>query len=219
MFFYRPMKKERKHIAVITAHPDDETLWTGGWILDNPDNDYFVASLCRCDDTDRAPKFKKALQALGAEGAMGDMDDGPEQFPLPGEEVEWRITQLLPTHTFDLVITHSIFGEYTRHRRHEEIGRGAIGLWQSGRVKTKELWAFAFEDGGRTYYPQPLDDASLTYNLPEPTWKKKYEIVTNVYGFAADSWEAQATPRAEAFRQFYNAPAAYNWLLSAQIPT
>ena len=37
------------------------------------------------------------------------------------------------------------------------------------------------------------------------TWRlyfdEKYRIVTEVYGFAMDSWEARTTPREEAFRR------------------
>jgi LmbE family N-acetylglucosaminyl deacetylase len=38
--------KIRKSIAVIVAHPDDETLWAGGTILEHPSNDWFIVCLC-----------------------------------------------------------------------------------------------------------------------------------------------------------------------------
>jgi LmbE family N-acetylglucosaminyl deacetylase len=210
------MDSKTKTIAVIIAHPDDETLWAGGTILMNPGKQYFVASLCRKTDADRAPKFKKATKALGATGIMGDLDDGPTQTPLPDEQVETSILDLLPGMSFDLIITHSIYGEYTRHRRHEETGRAVINLWSSGRLQSKALWTFAFEDGGRVYYPAAIKEANLFYRLPQPVWQKKYNIIREIYGFAEDSWEAQATPKDEAFRQFYNAAEAKTWLNSAQ---
>jgi hypothetical protein len=40
----------------------------------------------------------------------------------------------------------------------------------------------------------------------------KYKIITNIYGFATDSWEAQTTPRMEAFWQFHNSLQAFQWL-------
>jgi len=210
------MDSKTKTIAVIVAHPDDETLWAGGTFLMNPGKQYFIASLCRKNDPDRAPKFKKALKALGATGIMGDLDDGSEQIPLTDERVETTIVDLLPAMSFDLVITHNIYGEYTRHRRHEEIGRAVINLWSSGRLLTRELWAFAFEDGGRVYYPGVMKDAELLYRLPQTVWQKKYSIIREIYGFAEDSWEAQSTPKEEAFRRFYNTAEAKTWLDSAQ---
>ena len=56
-------------VAVIVAHPDDETLWTGGLLLSHPEWSPFIVTLCRGEDSDRAPKFFKAMECLGAKGA------------------------------------------------------------------------------------------------------------------------------------------------------
>jgi LmbE family N-acetylglucosaminyl deacetylase len=211
------MDSETRTIAVIVAHPDDETLWAGGTILSNPGREYFIACLCRKDDPDRAPKFEKVLSILGAEGNMGDLDDGPEQIPLPDQEVENTILQSLPAKHFDLIITHSIYGEYTRHRRHEEIGRAVINLWHSGKINANKLWAFAYEDGHKAYLPIVDEDAPVFYPLPHEVWERKFDIITKIYGFATDSWEAQVTPKEEAFWQFENARQAHEWLNGGNI--
>ncbi|HEY8780332.1 MAG TPA: PIG-L family deacetylase [Mucilaginibacter sp.] len=211
------MDKKTKTVALIVAHPDDETLWAGGTILSNPEWQCFVASLCRKNDPDRAPKFEKALKVYGGAGAMGDLDDGPEQKPLAENEVQNAILQLLPSRHFDLVITHSINGEYTRHRRHEEVSKAVIKLWYSGDLKTDELRAFAYEDGHGAYFPVVVEEAPLFYALPHDLWEKKYSIITNIYGFDQNSWEAQTTPKEEAFWQFYNAEHAFEWLVNANI--
>ena len=88
-------EKGMKSVAVIVAHPDDETLWAGGTILSNPLWNCFIICLCRGNDTDRAPKFYEALNVLKADGIMGDLDDGPEQKPLAEGEVESAILKLL----------------------------------------------------------------------------------------------------------------------------
>jgi LmbE family N-acetylglucosaminyl deacetylase len=211
MFPYFLMNNKTKTIAIVVAHPDDETLWAGGTILGNPGKEYFIASLCRKNDPDRAPKFARVLNALGANGIMGDLDDQPEQIPLADEEVEQAILQLLPARQYDLAITHSIYGEYTRHRRHEEIGRAMINLWASGRLIINEFWAFAYSDGGRSHLPV-ADTSALLYNELSPgLWEKKYDIITEIYGFEKNSWEARTTPRAEAFHQFFTAGEALAW--------
>lgn len=199
-------------VAVIVAHPDDETLWAGGTILSNASWQCFIACLCRANDPDRAPKFAKVLNKLGARGRMADLDDGPEQTPLKDEDVQQCILELLPGHEYDLVITHNPYGEYTRHRRHEEVGKAVINLWATKKLQTQQLWTFAYEDGMRTYYPQPLKHADSFETLPPNIWAIKYDIMTRIYGFDKSSWEAQATPKTEAFMQFETPAAALQLL-------
>jgi LmbE family N-acetylglucosaminyl deacetylase len=207
-----PLQKRTKTVAVIVAHPDDETLWAGGTILSYPSWRCFVVCLSRKNDRDRAPKFAAALKKLGASGIMGDMDDGQEQKPIDENVVQDAILQLLPSMHFDLIITHSVNGEYTRHLRHEEIGNAVIKLWHAGKISADELWAFAYEDGHRSYYPWPIENAPVYYVIPKHLWEFKYDIVTKIYGFDENSWEAQTTPKEEAFWQFFNADDALQWL-------
>jgi len=194
--------KNSKSIAVIVAHPDDETLWAGGTMLTHPYNKWFVVCLCRASDTERAPRFYNTLKLLNAEGIMGDLDDGPEQQPLDEKEVEKEILRLLPKTHFDLILTHNSTGEYTKHLRHEEVNKAVIALWHNGDISTKELWTFAYEDGNKAYLPQIVENANIVEALSEKVWEKKYKIITETYGFDKDSWEAQTTPTSEAFWQF-----------------
>jgi hypothetical protein len=60
---------------------------------------------------------------------------------------------------------------------------------------------FAYEDGGRRYLPKAIRGADLIRTLSEHTWNEKYRIITEIYGFAPESWEARTTPRVEAFRR------------------
>ena len=188
--------------AVIVAHPDDETLWAGGIILMHPEIDWTILTLCRLSDPDRAPKFNKAMKVLGAEGIMGDLDDGPEQIPLDCHEVKDAISELLPSDDFDLILTHGSGGEYTRHRRHEEVGRAVMALLENENLFAKEIWRFAYEDGDGKYLPKAAKDADLKTKLSNEIWQQKHNIITKIYGFAPNSFEARATQRKEAFRCF-----------------
>jgi len=201
-------------VAVIVAHPDDETLWAGGTIISHPSWKWFIISLTRKSDADRSVKFFKALNILRASGTMGDLDDGPEQKPLDKNEVEDTILQLLPSEYYDLVISHHPNGEYTRHLRHEETGRAVINLWHSGKISARELWIFAYEDGDKQYHPRALKTETLYKVLPEKTWQKKYAIIKNTFGFNEKSWEAETTPKEESFRKFTNSDVAMQWSLN-----
>lgn len=210
-------KKNSKTVAVIVAHPDDETLWVGGTILSNPLWKWFIVCLCRGSDNDRAPKFFRTLRILGSEGKIGDLDDGPEQKPLDEYELEHTILKLLPSNHFDLIISHNPNGEYTRHIRHEETGRAVIKLWHTGKISADELWIFAYEDGDKKYYPKPIVSANACNLLTEQIWQKKYRIITKTYGFEKASFEAKTTPKAESFWQFTNSYDAQKWLNNLKI--
>jgi len=176
----------------------------GGLLLSHPEWSPFIVTLCRASDADRAPKFLRALDQLHSQGAMGDLDDGPAQIPLSGRQVRDAILALLPERDYDLLITHSPRGEYTRHRRHEEVARALRELWQLGQLRARQLWQFAYEDGGGIYLPRPRQDAGLRIPLSKATWTRKYNLITQVYGFAKATWEARVVPRTEAFTCYMN---------------
>lgn len=188
--------------AVIVAHPDDEILWAGGMILMNPQANWTVVSLCRKNDPDRSGKFHKVMEQLNAAGHMGDLDDQPNQEPQSISDVQKLILQLLPDRDYDLIITHDLFGEYTRNVRHEETARAVMDLWESQKLSARELWRFAYHDYGQGNLPRPISQADCKVVLPRWVWQKKYYLITKVYGFAPDSFEARTTPRTEAFWRF-----------------
>jgi len=197
--------------AVLVAHPDDETLWTGGFLLNHPDWSWFIGAICRGSDPDRAPKFFQAIDRFQAAGKLADLDDGVDQNPLPVEEIEQAIKGMLPGGPYDLVLTHGPWGEYSRHRRHEETSWAVRFLWITGQIDARALWMFAYQDRGRTILPEPVASAHRMEDLSEEIWQEKYRIVTQVYGFASTSWEARVTPRREAFWCFNSKDDLSGW--------
>ena len=143
---------------------------------------------------------------------MGNLDDEPEQKPIEDDVVKQIILDLLPKKNFDIIITHNPKGEYTKHLRHEEVSKAVIMLWNEGKISTTQLWTFAYEDGGRNYYPKAIHNASYFETLDPEIWLKKYKIITETYGFDSDSWEAKTTPKAEAFWIFNKTKGAIKFL-------
>ncbi|WP_372807126.1 PIG-L deacetylase family protein [Pontiella sp.] len=184
---------------MLVAHPDDETLWGGGTILMHPETRWTVAALCRRNDPDRAPKFKNVLQRLGATGALGDLDDGPEQTPLAPSVVQDAVLALVGGLEVDLIITHSVAGEYERHRRHEETGAAVLALREAGKLRSPALWSFAYRDA------RALPEADIRIELPAEIWARKRHLVGEIYGFAPTSFEMNAARREEAFWRLHPA--------------
>jgi LmbE family N-acetylglucosaminyl deacetylase len=205
--------------AVVVAHPDDETLWCGGYILTHPEFLWRIVTLCRAGDPDRAPKFRRLLQRLGAEGEMADLDDGPDQAPLAAEQVRETIVRLLGGTSYDLILTHGPQGEYTQHRRHAECCQAVVELWRSGGIDAKRLWLFAYQDGNRAYLPRVRYDADRRDVLADHVWLEKRRLITDLYGFGPDSWEAQSTPPEEGFWCFDTAEAAVKRVAPREQPS
>lgn len=203
--------------CVVVAHPDDETIWTGGLIIMRPEWRWTVISLCRGGDPERAPKFQRAAVELGATAVIGDLDDGPEQAPLSQANIQDTIISLLPSKDFDLMVTHSPRGEYTINLRHEETGAAVAAMWKSKSVRAPELWMFAYRDhgkGGKDDLPGPIRNAHFSVLLPKDIFGKKCRIITDVYGFSPDSYEAFAVQKEESFWRFAS-PIEYDkWLES-----
>jgi LmbE family N-acetylglucosaminyl deacetylase len=202
----------RESVALLVAHPDDETLWAGGTLLGERNWSAFVGCACRGSDTDRAAKFHHVLKQLQAQGRMADLDDGPEQLPLADEQVEDALLSCLALRHFDRIITHCPQGEYTRHLRHEEVARAVLRLWLRGALCAPEVWLFAYDDAGGSRLPLVRADADIVRELSAEQWAHKYRLITQEYGFSEASWEARVTPRREGFCRITTPERARAWL-------
>jgi LmbE family N-acetylglucosaminyl deacetylase len=196
---------------VIVAHPDDETLWAGGQMLLRRDWIWTVVAMCRGSDPDRKPRFFRALKQLNARGRIADLDDEPNQRPLSDAHVCEALLAELDESKYDLMLTHSPDGEYTRHRRHEEVSRAVLGLWENGRIDAPELWLFAYHDNGGDSRPMPIEQADLTFRLSRNVWLRKRDIIEKTYGFGPGSWEYDTTPATEAFWSVQSAHDLSRW--------
>ena len=116
-----------------------------------------------------------------------------------------------------MIVTHSPEGEYTKHRRHEEIGQAVLKLWVEGKLDAGEVWLFAYEDGQGAYLPRPIAASDRSTKLAPWAWKKKRDIITGIYEFSTDSFEAMVTPNEEAFWCFQTRQQAQAWLRKRRI--
>src|SRR3989344_4055684 len=139
-------KKERKIKAlVIVAHPDDETIWMGGTIMRYKNWDWTIFSLCRVNDKDREPKFRKVCKHLKAKSIMTDLDD-EKLHDINPNEIIGIIKKNLSETEYDYVFTHGKNGEYG-HKRHIEIYKAVKKMIKNKLIKTRNLYYFSYMPG------------------------------------------------------------------------
>lgn len=191
------MRKKTQALCIV-AHPDDETIWMGGTILKNKEWDWTILSLCRKDDPDRMPKFRKVCEFYRAKGIITDLDD-EKLNPLTMATVIGKIKENLSSHEFDFVFTHGENGEYG-HRRHKEIHKAVKALVKKKELQCKNVYFFSYDMTNQIdpEIPVPVE-ADITFSLSQTELEKKRRIVTNVYGFSEGSFEARSCHGKEAF--------------------
>jgi LmbE family N-acetylglucosaminyl deacetylase len=191
---------------VIVAHPDDETIWMGGTILDRQKEKWTIISLCRKEDPDREVKFNKVCRELKASCIISDIED-EKLNPIPVDEIADKIKSILPGTEYDLIYTHGNNGEYG-HQRHKEIHKAVKKLVKKKELKCKKLLAFSYKLSNKNVpkipqlkIPIPNKESDEHIELSEDNFKRKVSLVKNMYGFGGESFEVLSCNRIEAFNQ------------------
>jgi len=188
-----------ERVLVIVAHPDDETIWLGGFILSHPKLRWTIFALCRASDPDRAPKFRRICKALGARAIITDLDDEgkiSEKQALP--QIRSLILKQLAGKKFDRVFTHGANGEYG-HPRHKSVHSTVVGMLKKGELKTKNLYFFNYKKISK-YKLAPKTDSDLKFKLSTKIFAKKKALMTNSYGFAPDGIDTGYCTNPEALK-------------------
>jgi len=220
----------KKRALTIVAHPDDETIWMGGFILTHPQMDWTIFSLCRASDPDRAPKFKKICKHYGAEAIIADLEDDGKlslkqtlpiikklilkniipsrRSPLRASQPEGdtstcrlQVATATKQEKFDYIFTHGANGEYG-HPRHIGIHQVVKQLIQDKLLQPKTIFYFNYKKTSQKKF-SPLTacrNSDLILKLTKVEFAKKKKIMTDIYGFNSNGIDVGYCTNPEAFK-------------------
>jgi len=193
------MKKKgsKKKVLVIVAHPDDETIWMGGTLLMNKDKwNVTIISLCRRDDPDRAPKFKKVCKIYNAKCFMSDLEDEKLQSEEVDEAIK-RIKSFIDDKWYDCLFTHGSNGEYG-HQRHKDVHKAVVKMLKLGDLKAKKVFFFNYKISRAICIARRNSDKFI--KMRGVYLMKKRYLIEGVYGFNRDSFEYICSKDLENFK-------------------
>ncbi len=182
---------------VIVAHPDDEIIWMGGYLLRYSDWDWTIVSLCRKNDMDREPRFRNVCKMLNAESHISDLDDTEEGYfkRISNEDIEPRLNFLFGKR-FDYVFTHGSNGEYG-HIRHRQVSNSVKKMIKERKLMCRKLFLFSYQKKGKFCFANLKADKYI--NLDENELREKKNLIKNVYGFQDGGFEETCAAGSEAF--------------------
>lgn len=176
-----------KKALAIVAHPDDETIWMGGMVLNSKNIEWTIFSLCRANDPDRAPKFRRVCRSYGATGIISDLEDeGIMSVTESIPEIKKRISDRFKGKGVDYIFTHGQNGEYG-HERHSGTHLAVKQLIRERIITCKKLFFFAYDlDSGNKIVNNKTD---FSIRLDNNLLTAKKNIIERLYGFKNDSFE------------------------------
>lgn len=194
--------KEGEQALAIVAHPDDETIWMGGFILKHPELNWTIFSLCRASDSDRAPKFSRVCERYKAKAIITDLeDDGELNIKQTLPIIKKLIIEKINEKKFDYIFTHGANGEYG-HLRHLGVHRIVNELIKEKFLKPKTVFYFNYIKKSHKEFTPPIakKNSDLTLKLTKKEFIAKKAVMTDIYGFAPDGIDAGYCTNPEAFK-------------------
>lgn len=157
---------------MIVAHPDDETLWGGGHLIEG---DYLVVCLTNAKNSTRSAEFQKAMEVSGDSYLMLSYPDKVlgkrDSWKQVEDDIAADLKLLLSAKKWDRIVTHNPEGEYG-HQHHI----------RTSALVTQEYKALGLSCPlsyfGAYYSKAKIDAVSGGWKkLSEPTLSRKAEML------------------------------------------
>lgn len=176
------MNLQKAKKLMIVAHPDDETFWGGGHLLQD---DWFVVCLTNGRNKMRSKEFVNAMKYSGDKAAILDYadindDHVRDNWKYAEDAISQDVELLVKYKKWEQIVVHNPKGEYG-HKHHIMASRFVTKICKEKKLFNK-LYYF-----GKFYEKVPSD---LKANIGREILAKKKEMIKK-YSSQLDAYEKQ----------------------------
>ncbi len=169
---------DRADKLMIVAHPDDETIWGGGHLLQDKGR-YLVVCITAGTDPVRDEELRKAMAICDAQYlrlGFPDLDANNKQdrWKTIGIDIRATLSNIMTAKTWKTIVTHNPRGEYG-HRHHKMTSRFVTSIFKR-KIRHGDLYYF-----GVYYKPRHRKKLDRHHPLPDDIAVIKTEKMLPVY--------------------------------------